>query len=73
MASFFEKDVGQAITVNGEYYRSMIINFFWPELDDLDINNMWFRQDGATCHTAHATLDILHERLEGMVISRGGV
>lgn len=33
---------------------------------------MWFQQDGATCHTANATMDILHERFEGMVISRGG-
>ena len=31
----FENNVDQAITVNGDYYRSMIINFFWPELDVL--------------------------------------
>lgn len=69
---FFENNVGQAITVNGERYISMITNFFWPELGNLDTNDIWFQQDGATCHTAHATLDILHEQFEGMVISRGG-
>ena len=37
----------------------------------MDIDNMWFQQDGATCHTPHAT-DILHERFEDMIISRGG-
>ncbi|MFR7076297.1 DUF4817 domain-containing protein [Streptococcus pneumoniae] len=63
---------GAAITVNGERYRSMITNFFWPKLDDMDTDDMWFQQDGATCHTAHATMDILHERFPDMVISRGG-
>lgn len=69
---FFENDIGKAITVTGERYRSMITNFLWPELDDMDTNNMWFQQDGATCHTAEDTLDILHNRFEGMVISRRG-
>jgi len=59
------------ITVNGERYRSMISNFLWYKMDDMDTDNMWFQQDGATCHT-HATMDILHERFEGMIISRGG-
>jgi len=38
----------------------------------MDTDNMWFQQEGATYHTSHATMDILHERFEGMVISRGG-
>ncbi|EFN77040.1 hypothetical protein EAI_10270, partial [Harpegnathos saltator] len=59
---FFKNDVGEAITVNGERYRTMITNIFWPKLNDMDVDNMWFQQDGATCHTADATMDILHER-----------
>ena len=47
---FFENNVGEAITVNGEPYRSMITNFFWPELNDMDVNDMLFQQHGATCH-----------------------
>ena len=46
--------------------------FFWPKLNDMEVDDMWFQQDGATCHTADATMDILHERFEGMVISRRG-
>ncbi|EFN81170.1 hypothetical protein EAI_00691, partial [Harpegnathos saltator] len=45
---FFENDVGVAITVNGERYRTMITNFFWPKLNDMDVDDMWFQQDGAT-------------------------
>jgi len=68
---FFQNEAGVAITINGERYRSMISNFLWPKMDDTD--NIWFQQDGATCHTPHAMMDILHERFEGMVISHGGV
>ncbi|CAG9824599.1 unnamed protein product, partial [Phaedon cochleariae] len=69
---FFENDIGEAITVNGERYRSMINKLFWPELNDMDVDDMWFQQDGATCHTANDTMGILHKRFEGRVISRRG-
>jgi len=61
-----------AIIVNGECYRSMISNVLCPKMDDMDTDNMWFQQDNPTCHTPHAMMDILHERFEGMVISRDG-
>lgn len=35
-------------------------------------DDMWFQQDGDTCYTPSTTMDILHERFEGMVISRRG-
>ena len=66
---FFENDIVEANTVNLEHQRMMITVFFWPTLN---VDNMWFQQDGATCHTADATMHILHERFEGMVISRRG-
>ena len=45
---FFQNEADIAITVNGERYRSMISNFLWPKMDDVDTDNMWFQQDGAT-------------------------
>jgi len=63
---FFQNEAGVAIIVNGERYRSMISNFLWPKMDNMDTDNMWLQQDGATCHTSHATMDILHELFEGM-------
>ncbi|GFX43122.1 hypothetical protein TNCV_2711661 [Trichonephila clavipes] len=30
----------------------MITNFFIPELNNHDVQELWFQQDGATCHTA---------------------
>ena len=34
------------------------------------IGNIWFQQDGATCHTAEDTLDILCTVFEDRIISR---
>ena len=35
-----------------------------------DIGNIWFQQDGATCHTAEATLDVLRPVFKDRIISR---
>ncbi|GFX03244.1 putative DD41D transposase [Trichonephila clavipes] len=48
--SFFKNDEGHSVTVNGDRYRAMITNFFIPELNNRDVQELWFQQDGATCH-----------------------
>ncbi|GFW92249.1 uncharacterized protein TNCV_3541351 [Trichonephila clavipes] len=57
---FFKNDEGHNVTVNGDRYRAMITNFFIPELNNHDVQELWFQQDGATCHTACATIDLLN-------------
>ncbi|GFV73928.1 hypothetical protein TNCV_2641921 [Trichonephila clavipes] len=52
-----QNDEGHNVTVNGDRYRAMITNFFIPELNNHDVQELWFQQDGATCHTARATID----------------
>lgn len=70
---FIEDEAGDAVTVNGIRYRDMIRNFLWPALNEMDTANMWFQQDGATCHTSRETITLLHEKFPGRVISlRGG-
>ncbi|GFW17630.1 HTH_48 domain-containing protein [Trichonephila clavipes] len=39
----------------------MITIFFIPELNNHDVQELWFQQDGATCHTARATIDLLED------------
>ena len=34
------------------------------------MGNIWFQQDGATCHTPEATLDVLSPVFEDRIISR---
>ncbi|GFY07170.1 DUF4817 domain-containing protein [Trichonephila clavipes] len=69
---FFKNDEGHNVTVNGDRYRAMITNFFIPELNNHDVQELWFQQDGATCHTARATIDLLKDTLGDHLISRFG-
>ena len=69
---FFKNDDGQNVTVNGDRYRAMITNFFIPELNNHDVQELWFQQDGATCHTARATIDLLKDTFGDRLISRFG-
>ncbi|GFV31440.1 hypothetical protein TNCV_3225691 [Trichonephila clavipes] len=39
----------------------MITNFFIPELNNHDVQELWLQQDGATCHTARDTIDLLKD------------
>ena len=48
----------------------MITQFFLPKLDDIGVANMWFQQDGATCHIANETIQLLHETFPDRVLSR---
>ncbi|GFW23693.1 uncharacterized protein TNCV_2032361 [Trichonephila clavipes] len=70
--SFFKNDEGHNVTVNGDRYRAMITNFFIPELNNHDVQELWFQQDGATCHTACATIDLLKDLFGERLISRFG-
>ncbi|GFY04756.1 uncharacterized protein TNCV_420101 [Trichonephila clavipes] len=69
---FFKNDEGHNVTVNGDRYRAMMTNFFIPELNNHDVQELWFQQDGATCHTACATIDLLKDTLGDRLISRFG-
>ncbi|GFV89929.1 DUF4817 domain-containing protein [Trichonephila clavipes] len=69
---FFKNDEGHNVTVNGDRYRAIITNFFIPELNNHDVQELWFQQDGATCHTARATIDLLIDTFGDRLISRFG-
>ncbi|GFV80158.1 uncharacterized protein TNCV_1477201 [Trichonephila clavipes] len=69
---FFKNDEGHNVTVNGDRYRAMITNFFVPELNNHDVQELWFQQDGATCHTARATIDLWEDTFGDRLISRFG-
>ncbi|GFW91587.1 DUF4817 domain-containing protein [Trichonephila clavipes] len=70
--SFFKNDEGHNVTVNGDRYRATITNFFILELNNHDVQELWFQQDGATCHTARATIDLLKDTFGYRLISRFG-
>ena len=49
---FFEDENGAAVTVTAERYNHVLNTFFLPELQRLNLQDMWMKQDGATSHTA---------------------
>ncbi|GFV12211.1 putative transposable element [Trichonephila clavipes] len=57
---------------NGDRYRAIITNFLIPEFNNHDVQELWFQQDGATCHTARATIDLLKGMFGDRLISRFG-
>ena len=48
----------------------MITQFFLPKLDDINVANIWFQQDGATYHTANEAIQLLYETFPDRVLSR---
>ena len=37
----------------------MLNKLLFTKIEEEDIGNIWFQHDGATCHTAEATLNVL--------------
>ena len=48
----------------------MLNEFLFTKIEEENSGNIWFQQDGARCHTAEATLDILCPVFEDRIISR---
>ena len=48
----------------------MLNEFLFTNIEEKDIGNIWFKQDGATCHTAEAILDVMSPVFEDRIISR---
>ena len=68
---FFENEQGDPVTVNDDRYRTMLNEFLFTKIEEEDdIGNIWFHQDGATCHTAEATPDVLSPVFEDRIICR---
>ena len=48
----------------------MLNGILFTKIKEEDIGNIWFQQDGAKCHTAETTLDVLRPVFEDRIISR---
>ena len=47
----------------------MLNDFLFTKIKEEDIGNNWFQQNGATCFTAEAPLDVLRPVFEDRIIS----
>ena len=46
----FRDDQDRHVTVNGNRYRSMITEYFWPQLYDMDLVDIWRHKPHSECH-----------------------
>lgn len=69
---FVENEANNALVVNGERYRNIMIQIL-VSIEDNTFEGMIFQQDGATCHTSSETLPRLHESFPRCVIICFGV
>ena len=67
---FFENEQWVAVTVSGVRYRAMLNEVLFTKFEKEDIGNIWFQVDGATCHIAEVTLDVLRPVFKDCIISR---
>ena len=47
----------------------MLNEFLFKKIEEENIGNIWFQQDGTMCHTAEATLNALRPVFEDRIIS----
>ena len=48
----------------------MLNEFLFTKIEEEDIGNIWFQQDGVTGHTAEATPDVFRSVFVDRIISR---
>lgn len=60
------------LTTKPQRYQTMLNEFLWPTLDNTDLTDIWFQQDGASYNTTRQTIDLLRTKFNGHVISRNG-
>ena len=48
-----------AVTVNGDRYRAMLNEILFTKIEEDDIGNIWFQQEGATCRTCSPDMNII--------------
>lgn len=71
---FFEDENGATVTVTAARYCQLLNTFLRPELRRLqvDLENVFFQQDGATPHTARVSMQVLRDMFPERLISRFG-
>ena len=48
----------------------MINDFFMPELEDVEVDDLRFQEDSATCHTTNETINLLKKTFGERINSR---
>ena len=69
---FHENENSATFTVNRDFHRIRITDFFVHAHHGIDVNDVWFQQDSVTSYTSHALINLLRGRFDDRLISRIG-
>lgn len=58
---FIKNEAVNHVTLNGERYETITNNFFGSQVENADVDDLWFQLRGATFHTYDETINILKE------------
>ena len=53
--------------MNGLRYQTMINEFLWPELEDMDVDDVYFQEGSSTSDTSRKNIGLLREKFPGRV------
>ena len=56
--------------MNSERFRVMLTEFLWPKLTELNVNELWLQQDGATSHISHEIIALIAPKFGDGIISK---
>ena len=48
----------------------MLNEFLFSKIEENEMDDIWFQQDGASCHTANVTINLMRTVFENQIISR---
>ena len=68
MGPYFFEERGITVTVTSDRYIEMLENFLRPQLEEMDVADAWFQQDGATAHTVRRSMQVLRKMFPGKLI-----
>ena len=67
---FFKNEQGATVRSNDERYRAMVNEFLFPKIEEEDMDDIWFQQDGAIYHSVNVTIDLFRTVFENRIINR---
>ncbi|GJQ82746.1 hypothetical protein Trydic_g19755 [Trypoxylus dichotomus] len=69
---YFLEEGGAAVTVTANRYIEMLKIFVHIKFDEMYIENVWFKQDGGTAHSARHSLGVVRKMFPGRLINLRG-
>ena len=69
-SSLISFEIKYTITINNARYNTMLYDFFPPEFDEIDADNLYFQKNSAPLHVSRLNMNTLRAKFGDTLISR---